>query len=156
MSETKGQPVYVVGVGMTRFTKPGTSKVDYPALVKEAVVSALSDCRVPYEKVEQACVGYVYGDSTCGQRALYGVGMTGIPVYNVNNNCSSGSTALTLAYQMVKGGLSDCVLAVGFEKMEKGSLTSKYRDRANPLDKHMKVKKYCNLYSHISFFSEFF
>lgn len=144
MSVTKSQPVYVVGVGMTRFTKPGTSKVDYPALVKEAVVAALSDCRVPYEKVEQACVGYVYGDSTCGQRALYGVGMTGIPVYNVNNNCSSGSTALTLAYQMVKGGLSDCVLAVGFEKMEKGSLTSKYRDRANPLDKHMKVKQCYN------------
>lgn len=139
MSETNSQPVYVVGVGMTRFTKPGTSKVDYPALVKEAVVAALSDCRLPYEKVKQACVGYVYGDSTCGQRALYGVGMTGIPIYNVNNNCSSGSTALSLAYQMVKGGLSDCVLAVGFEKMEKGSLTSKFRDRASPLDKHMKV-----------------
>lgn len=139
MSEGSCQPVYVVGVGMTRFLKPGTNKVDYPGMVKEAVVAALSDCRVPFEKIQQAFAGYVYGDSTCGQRALYEVGMTGIPIYNVNNNCSSGSTALTLAHQMIKGGLNDCVLAVGFEKMEKGSLTSKFRDRANPLDKHMKV-----------------
>lgn len=124
---------------MTRFLKPGTSKVDYPGLVKEAVNAALSDCRVSYNKVQQACVGYVYGDSTCGQRSLYEVGMTGIPVYNVNNNCSSGSTALSLGYQMIKGGLGDCILAVGFEKMEKGSLTSKFRDRTSPLDKHLKV-----------------
>ncbi|KFM78805.1 Non-specific lipid-transfer protein, partial [Stegodyphus mimosarum] len=133
------QPVYVVGVGMTKFLKPGTNKIDYPGLVKEAVIAALSDARIPYDKVEQACVGYVYGDSTCGQRSLYEVGMTGIPIYNVNNNCCTGSTALMLANQLIRGGMSDCVLALGFEKMEKGSLTSKFRDRANPLDKHMKV-----------------
>ncbi|GIX93486.1 non-specific lipid-transfer protein [Caerostris darwini] len=138
-TENKFQPVYVVGVGMTKFLRPGTNKLDYPQLVKEAVASALSDCRVSYQTVKQACVGYVYGDSTCGQRSLYEMGMTGIPIYNVNNNCSTGSTALMLAYQMVKGGVNDCVLAVGFEKMERGSLTSKFRDRVSPLDKHMKV-----------------
>ncbi|GFT44936.1 non-specific lipid-transfer protein [Nephila pilipes] len=133
------QPVYVIGVGMTRFLRPGTNKFDYPHMVKEAVVSALSDCKVPYETIQQACVGYVYGDSTCGQRSLYEVGMTGIPIFNVNNNCSTGSSALMLAHHFVKGGLSDCVLAVGFEKMERGSLTSKFRDRVSPLEKHMKV-----------------
>ena len=53
----------------------------------------------------------------CGQRAVYEIGLTGIPVYNVNNNCSTGSTALFLAKQLVEGGMSECVLALGFEKM---------------------------------------
>ena len=65
------------------------------------------------------------GDSTCGQRALYEIGMTGMPVYNVNNNCSTGSTALLLAKQIVEAGTGECVLALGFEKMERGSLSSK-------------------------------
>lgn len=80
-------------------------------------------------------MGYVYGDSTCGQRAVYEVGMTGVPVYNVNNNCATGSTALHLAKNFVEGGIYDCVMALGFEKMERGSLSMKYPDRTNPLDK---------------------
>lgn len=131
--------VFVVGVGMTKFAKPGDKKRDYPVLAKEAVTAALQDSRLSYEDVQQACCGYVYGDSTCGQRCLYDVGMTGIPVYNVNNNCSTGSTALMLAKQLVQGGIADVVLALGFEKMDRGSLTSKYRDRANPVEKHAKV-----------------
>jgi len=79
------------------------------------------------------------GDSTCGQRALYAMGMTGIPVYNVNNNCSTGSSALYLAKQLVETGNNDCVLALGFEKMERGSLSAKYFDRTNPMDKHMET-----------------
>lgn len=167
--------VFVVGVGMTVFYKPGGDK-DYPEvcfdislsacetfsvrlphalvvelrimyvciafaafarqLAKEAITQALADAAIPYQAVQQATVGYVYGDSTCGQRALYTVGMTGIPIYNVNNNCSTGSTALFMAKQFIEGGLSDCVLALGFEKMEKGSLGSKYSDRTNPMDQH--------------------
>ena len=65
------------------------------------------------------------GDSTCGQRALYEIGMTGMPIYNVNNNCSTGSTALLMAKQILETGNADCVLALGFEKMERGSLSSK-------------------------------
>lgn len=127
--------VYVVGVGMTKFEKPGRRQdFDYPQMAKEAVTKALNDARVKYEDVQQAAVGYVYGDSTCGQRALYEVGITGIPIYNVNNNCSTGSTALLLAKQLVESGNNDCVLALGFEKMERGSLTSKYMDRANPVE----------------------
>jgi acetyl-CoA acyltransferase len=127
---------FVIGVGMTKFEKPGSKDWDYPDMAKESGTKALADAGIPYEDVEQAYVGYCYGDSTCGQRAVYGLGLTGIPVINVNNNCSTGSTALFMARQAIKGGLADCVLALGFEKMEKGSLGVKYTDRTNPIDKH--------------------
>ncbi len=128
---------YVVGVGMTKFDKPGTKEGDYPDWAKEAGQKALDDAGIPYGAVEQAYAGYVYGDSSYGQRAVYELGLTGIPVLNVNNNCSTGSSALMLARQAVKGGLVDCALAIGFEKMERGSLGMKYTDRTPALDKHM-------------------
>jgi len=132
----KGRRVFVIGVGMTKFEKPGKRDWDYPDMAREAVTKALKDAGIRYEEVQQACVGYVYGDSTCGQRALYTLGETGIPIYNVNNNCSTGSTALFMAKQFIEGGNSDCVLALGFEKMERGSLTNKWNDRTNPMDRH--------------------
>ena len=132
-----GRKVFVVGVGMTKFEKPGGKSWDYPDMLKEAGEMALKDAGVAYDKVEQAAIGYCYGDSTCGQRAVYQLGLTGIPIYNVNNNCSTGSTALYMAKQFVEGGIADCVLAGGFEKMEKGSLGAKFTDRVNPMDKHM-------------------
>jgi acetyl-CoA acyltransferase len=128
---------YVIGVGMTKFDKPGTKEGDYPDWAKEAGEKALADAGIDYADVEQAFAGYCYGDSTYGQRAIYGLGLTGIPVVNVNNNCSTGSSALYLARQAIKGGLAECALAVGFEKMEKGSLGMKYDDRTPALDKHM-------------------
>uniref|UniRef100_A0A4X1WAS6 propanoyl-CoA C-acyltransferase n=1 Tax=Sus scrofa TaxID=9823 RepID=A0A4X1WAS6_PIG len=133
--------VFVVGVGMTKFMKPGdANSKDYPDLAKEAGQKALADAQIPYSAVEQACVGYVYGDSTCGQRSIYhSLGLTGIPIINVNNNCSTGSTALFMARQLIQGGLADCVLALGFEKMEKGSLTLSFANRTNPIDKHVEV-----------------
>jgi len=108
-------------------------------MAKEAVTKALNDSGLQISDIKQACVGYVYGDSTCGQRALYQIGMTGMPVYNVNNNCSTGSTALLMAKQLLETGNADCVLALGFEKMERGSLSSKYHDRTNPIDKHVEL-----------------
>lgn len=131
-----GNRVFTVGVGMTKFEKPQTKDWDYPDMANEAATKALEDAGISYDKIEQAAVGYVYGDSTCGQRAVYGLGLTGIPVYNVNNNCSTGSTALFMAKQLVEGGIADCVLALGFEKMEKGSLGVKFTDRTNPMDRH--------------------
>jgi len=128
---------YVIGVGMTKFDKPGTKEGDYPDWAKEAGEMALGDAGIPYEDVEQAFAGYCYGDSTYGQRAVYQLGLTGIPVVNVNNNCSTGSSALYLARQAIKGGLAECAMAIGFEKMEKGSLGVKYDDRTPALDKHM-------------------
>jgi acetyl-CoA acetyltransferase len=129
-----GRKVYVVGVGMTKFEKPGSKSWDYPDMAKEAGEKALADAGIAYDLIEQACVGYCYGDSTCGQRAIYTLGLTGIPIYNVNNNCSTGSTALYMAKQFIEGGIADCVLALGFEKMEKGSLGVKFNDRTNPMD----------------------
>jgi sterol carrier protein 2 len=134
-----GRKVYVVGVGMTKFEKPGSKAWDYPDMACEAGTRALEDAGIPFAEVEQACVGYCYGDSTCGERAVYTLGLTGIPIYNVNNNCATGSTALFMAKQFVEGGLAECVLALGFEKMEKGSLGIKYTDRINPMDKHAKL-----------------
>uniref|UniRef100_A0A665VK68 Sterol carrier protein 2 n=1 Tax=Echeneis naucrates TaxID=173247 RepID=A0A665VK68_ECHNA len=98
--------VFVIGVGMTKFDKPGAQENrDYPDMAKEAGQKALADAGIPYSAIEQACVGYVYGDSTCGQRAIYhSLGLTGIPIINVNNNCSTGSTALFMARQLVLGG----------------------------------------------------
>lgn len=136
----QSKKVYVIGVGMTKFEKPGKlNDIDYPEMAKEAVTKALQDARVSYDAIKAACVGYVYGDSTCGQRALYQVGITGCPVYNVNNNCSTGSTALIMVKQLIEGGSIDCALALGFEKMEKGSLMSKFMDRTNPMDKHVEI-----------------
>lgn len=131
-----GNRVFVVGVGMTKFEKPGSKDWDYPDMAKEAGTKALADAGIDYALVEQAAVGYCYGDSTAGQRALYTLGLSGIPAINVNNNCSTGSSALYLAKKYIEGGLADCALALGFEKMEKGSLGIKYTDRTTPLDKH--------------------
>lgn len=128
------QDVYVVGVGMVPFTKPGASE-PYPQMAAKAVQAALRDAGLDYAQVQQAYVGYVYGDSTAGQRALYEVGMTGIPVVNVNNNCSTGSTALFLARQAVMSGAADCVLALGFEQMNPGVLGSVFADRASPFQR---------------------
>jgi acetyl-CoA acetyltransferase len=98
-----GRRVNVIGVGMIKFSKPGASE-DYHVMAAKAAHAALGDAKIPYEMVEQVYAGYVYGDSTCGQRAVYEVGLTGVPVFNVNNNCSTGSTALMLAKQAIEGG----------------------------------------------------
>ena len=128
---------FVVGVGMTKFEKPGSRDWDYPDMGREAGQKALADAGISYDLIEEAYVGYCYGDSTTGQRALYELGLTGIPAVNVNNNCSTGSSALYLARRAVLSGLADCTLALGFEKMKKGSLGSNFEDRTNPMDKHV-------------------
>src|SRR3954467_8267733 len=137
-SEPMANRVNVIGVGMVKFAKPGASE-DYNVMAAKAAKAALADAKIDYAKVEQAYAGYVYGDSTCGQRAIYEVGLTGIPVINVNNNCATGSTALYLGRQAIEGGLAECVLVVGFEQMEKGALGSKFTDRTNPMDQHAGV-----------------
>ena len=139
--------VNVIGVGMVPFAKPGESE-EYNVMASKAGRAALEDAKVPFGEVQQAFAGYVFGDSTCGQRAVYEIGLTGIPVFNVNNNCSTGSSALMLAAQAVAGGLAECVLAVGFEQMEKGALSAKWTDRTNPLDKH------ANLMSEVQGFNQ--
>ncbi|MEH3142121.1 MAG: lipid-transfer protein [Mycobacterium kyogaense] len=137
--------VFVVGVGMTKFEKPGRrrndddSAWDYPDMARESGTKALADAGISYDEIEEAYVGYVYGESTSGQRAVYELGLTGIPVVNVNNNCSTGSTALYLGARSIRGGLADCVLALGFEKMQPGSLGTTYDDREQPIANHMQA-----------------
>ena len=131
--------VFVIGVGMTKFEKPGSRNWDYPDMAKEAGEKALTDAGIPYSDIEQVAVGYCYGDSTCGQRAVYQLGLTGVPIYNVNNNCATGSTALFMVKQFVESGIAECAMALGFEKMEKGSLGVKFQDRTNPMDKQFEL-----------------
>ena len=139
MARSKNR-VFVVGVGMTKFEKPGRREGwDYPQMAKESGTKALDDAGISYDAVEQGYVGYCSGDSTSGQRALYELGMTGIPIVNVNNNCSTGSTALYLAAQSIRGGLADCVIALGFEKMQPGALSGGADDRESPLGNHVKA-----------------
>jgi acetyl-CoA acetyltransferase len=123
--------VAVAGVGMIPFVKPGTNE-PYPEMAVKAARAALADAGIVYRSVQQVYVGYVYGDSTAGQCAMYALGMTGIPIFNVNNNCSTGSTALFLARQAVASGAADCVLAVGFEHMTSGALGAVFKDRPSP------------------------
>ena len=126
--------VFVSGVEMIPFVKPGTSGT-YQEMGEQAVRLALKDSGATYDQVQQVYAGYVYGDSTCGQAAVYRLGMSGIPVINVNNNCSTGSTALFLARQAIEGGVAECVLALGFEQMNPGALGAVFEDRPNPLEK---------------------
>lgn len=132
------EKICVIGVGMVPFAKPGKSE-EYYVMAAKAARAALADAGVGFGEVQQAYAGYVFGDSTCGQRAIYELGTTGIPVFNVNNNCSTGSSALMLGAQAVAGGMVDCVLVVGFEQMEAGALSAKWTDRANPLDRFVHV-----------------
>lgn len=131
MAPKTKDPVYVLGVGMTKFIKP-RGKVDYTELGFEAGVKAMLDAQINYDDVDMGVACYCYGDSTCGQRVFYQFGQTSIPIWNVNNNCSTGSTGLYLGRNMIAGGQAEAVLVVGFEKMNPGSLQSYFQDRANP------------------------
>ena len=131
--------VRIAGVGMIPFAKPGQSEA-WDVMAEKAVRLALTDAGLEYKLIQQAYAGYVYGDSTCGQSALYRVGITGIPIVNVNNNCSTGSTALYLAHQLVELGGADCVLAVGFEQMAPGALGNYFADRKGPMEKHIALQ----------------
>lgn len=123
--------VVVAGVGMVPFAKPGKSP-GYDDMGCDAIRLALEDAGIGYDLVEQAYAGFVFGASCAGQRTVYKAGMTGIPIINVNNNCSTGSTALFLARQAVESGAVECVLAVGFEQMNPGAIGSVFTDKVSP------------------------
>lgn len=125
------QKTFVGGVGMVKFTKPGSHE-PYEIMGSQAVAAALQDAGVELQDIQQAYASYSYGDSACGQKALYELGFPGIPIFNVNNNCSSGSSAIFLARQAVASGLVDCALAYGFEEMQKGALGIAWEDRTYP------------------------
>ncbi|WP_433695142.1 lipid-transfer protein [Paraburkholderia phenoliruptrix] len=129
--------VVVAGVGMVPFRKPGASET-YDLMGAEAARLALADAGVAYGAIQQAYACFIYGDSTAGQRALYHVGMTRLPIINLNNNCSTGSTGLYLARQAIEAGALDIALVVGFEQMNPGALGSYFNDRPLPSDLFIK------------------
>ena len=130
--------VLVAGVDMVKFAKPGQQK-PYREMASTAIKGAVADAGIDPSLIEQAYGGYIYGDSTCAQHAFYDAFMTGIPVINVNNNCSSGSSAIFLARQAVQSGAVDCALAFGFEEMQPGALGSHWDDRESPFDNFLAV-----------------
>lgn len=132
--------VKVAGVGMIPFSKPGASD-DYQVMGETAARLAIEDAGITYKDIGQVYVGYVYGDSTAGQAAVYGLGLTGIPIINVNNNCATGSSALFLARQAVESGMTDCALALGFEQMVPGALGATFTDRPSPMKRFFKERK---------------
>jgi sterol carrier protein 2 len=132
--------VNVIGVGMTPFTTP-KAKIPYTDMGPQAIRDALRDAGIEYREVEQVYAGYVYGDSCAGERVVYQVGLTGVPVINLNNNCSTGSNALFMARQAVEYGIVECALAVGFEQMAPGALAVIFSDRPGPLDNYYETLK---------------
>ena len=113
------------------FLSPTASAVRHPP----APTHPCNSSGITYDAIEAAFVGYVFGASTCGQAALYQLGLTGIPITNVNNNCATGSTALLHAATLVRSGEARCALALGFERMAPGPLGAGNNndDRLNPL-----------------------
>ncbi|WP_039828021.1 thiolase C-terminal domain-containing protein [Nocardia testacea] len=149
--------VYVAGVGMTKFEKIQSRDWTYPEMVAEAVGQALTDAGVGYDQVQRAAVGYVFQPSTAGQRALYDIGLTGIPMVNVNNNCATGSTALVLAREWVQAGLADIVLAVGFEQMTKQAMSGDGTvPKVTTVDRHMDALKAAAGFGHAPMTAQFF
>lgn len=132
------RPVYVAGVGMLPFSKPGAGE-SYELMGARAARAALDDARVDYPWVQQVYAGYVYGDSCSGQAVSYRLGLSGVPVFNVNNNCATGSTALYLARQAVASGAVECALAVGFEQMRRGAIAAQWSDRPDPSQRLLDV-----------------
>lgn len=132
------RPVHVAGVAMTRFRKPAEG-VPYTELGAEAVRDALADAGVDYNQVEQAFCAFMYADSAAGQRVLYHVGKTGIPIVNLHNQCAGGSTALALARMAVASGAAECALALGFEQLAPGMSALVFEDRPGPVDLHMVI-----------------
>lgn len=124
----------IAGVDMVKFVKPG-SQEPYRVMAAKAIRGAIKEAGIEAALIEQAFAAYIYGDTTCGQHALYDVFQTGIPIINVNNACASGSTALFLARQAVKSGTVECALAFGFEEMRRGALAAIYQDREFSIDR---------------------
>jgi len=135
--------VFVVGVGMTPFTKPKSDPnagPHYPELAEMAITRALTDAKLTDNKkvIEAAFAGSLFSIGA-GQRCLYQVGIYDIPVTNCNNACATGSNALALARQSIMAGINDCALAFGVEKMKPGSLGGGAGGGASPLDVHYGV-----------------
>ncbi len=118
--------VAIAGVSMVKFGRydgqKGRPFKEVEELGREAIVDALKDAGMEWKDIQAAFCGNVYEAMAPGHRAISRVGLTGIPIVNVEDACSSSVAALRLAYQEVAFGLYDVVLAMGMEKIPPGLL----------------------------------
>jgi acetyl-CoA acetyltransferase len=114
--------VYVLGIGMTRFTK---HEEDAVTLGVQAVNAALDDAGLGPGDVDALYAGHVHGGMVAGERVGADCGLAGLPTVNVENACASGTTAVIEAVHAIRAGRYDCVVACGFEKVsnQKGMIT---------------------------------
>jgi acetyl-CoA acetyltransferase len=124
----KMREVVVAGAGITRFDsydgEKGRPFKGFYDLGSEAILKALKDSDMEWKDIQEAFCGSVYCGTASGHQTIEKIGMTGIPIVNVENACSSGSSAFRLAYQSVATELYDVVIAVGFEQMPRGFIMS--------------------------------
>jgi acetyl-CoA acetyltransferase len=124
----KMREVFVAGIGMTKFDvydgQKGRPAKEFYDLGSEAILQALKDAGMEWKDIQEAFCGSVYSGTACGHQTIEKIGMTGIPIVNIENACSSGSSAFRLAYQAVSADLYDVVIAVGFEVSPRGFLKS--------------------------------
>lgn len=120
--------VVIAGVGLTRFDtydgQQGRPSKEFYDLGSEAILKALQEAQMGWKEIQAAFCGSVYCGTASGHQTIEKIGMTGIPIVNVENACSSGSSAFRLAYQAVAYEIYDVVLAVGFETMPRGLIQS--------------------------------
>ncbi len=114
--------VAVAGIGLTEWGfYPDKECYDFGS---EAIFNALKDANMKWEDIQAAFCGSVYQGTGSGHQAIKEVGLTGIPIVNVENACSSGASAFRLAYQAVACEMYDIVIAFGMEKMPRGPIPS--------------------------------
>ena len=107
--------IYIAGAAMTPFARhAGRSMQD---LAQSAVLGALADAGVETSAIQAMYNANVYGGMVLGQVLMRDLGITGPPLYNVENACASGATAVHLARQALQLGLYDTVLVWGVEML---------------------------------------
>ena len=106
---------YIAGVGMIRFGKYRDRSIE--DMAGEVVLKALADAGLERQSIEETFCGTLFGGTLAGQRILRYLGMTGMPITNVENACSSGSSALRQGVASISMGRADAVLVIGVEKL---------------------------------------
>lgn len=116
--------IEIAGVGMHPFGRFGETSVVELGIA--AVRSALADAGVGRGGFQAAYCGTVYSGVAAGHKVLTALGMTGMPIVNVEAGCASGGAALGLGVEAIRSGRCDCVLVFGMEKMPKGIIRSSF------------------------------
>ena len=107
--------VSVIGAGMVRFGKQPDKTL--AEIAWPAVKQAIDDSGVAKSDIGAAWCGTALGGMMSGQRVLKAIGLTGLPIVNVENACSSSSSAFREAWISVASGLYDVALVIGVEKL---------------------------------------